>query len=348
MNARELADRQLFAEEESAHDVAYEALTTGDQHVARFDRPRSAVPLRIAVVSDPHVAGDERGTWKMFHRTRERFSATLAEVEALGVDALLLSGDLTKDGEGENLDWVEAALDEVDVPLLAVPGNHDVMEFPVSAFADRFTDDGFPVHLRLDGLDVIGLNSAMSPDGGDDPELDVVSEDQLDWLEATLPETTDPIVVSHHNLPGLGAHIGGDGWAPHPPVGNADALLDVLAAHDVPLHLSGHVHLLSLTRPRGVRGLIAPSLASFPQSYLLLEIDASGTTVRGRTVATRADVEESYDEGRTHSARSTVISDLNAEQLRALPLVDERDDPSREIDPIRPNVADVRSDGGSH
>ncbi|QLG29235.1 metallophosphoesterase [Halorarum halophilum] len=348
MNARELADRHSFAEDETPHDVAYDALTTDEQHAARFDRPRSAVPLRLAVVSDPHVAGDEHGTWKMLHRTRDRFRATLAEVEALGVDALLLSGDLTKDGEEENLDWIEAALDDVDIPVLAVPGNHDVKEFPVSAFAERFTDDGFPVHLRLDGLDVIGLNSAMSPaeTEGDDPELDVVSEDQLDWLEATLPGTTDPIVVSHHNLPGLVEHIGSDGWAPHPPVGNADALVDVLAAHDVPLHLSGHVHLLSLTRPRGVRGLISPSLASFPQSYLLLEIDLTGTTVRCRTTATRADVEESYDEGRAHSARSTLISDLNAEQLRALPLVDERNGPSRGIDPIRPDSVEASRDDG--
>ncbi|QLG63631.1 metallophosphoesterase family protein [Halorarum salinum] len=347
MHVQELADRRLFSSERSAHDLAYETLTGDERCVARFDRPRSAVPRRLAVVSDPHVAGDERGTWKLFHRTRERFRATLADVEALGVDALVVPGDLTKDGEAENLDWTEAALDDVDVPVLAVPGNHDVKGFPVSAFEERFTEDGFPVRLRLDGLDVVGLNSAMCPDEGDDPELDVVSEDQLEWLEATLPDATDPIVVTHHNLPGLEAHVGGDGWAPHPPVGNADALAEVLSAHDVPLHLSGHVHLLSLTRPRGVRGLIAPSLASFPQSYLLLDVDATGTTVRCRTAATRADVEESYEEGLAHSPRSTVISELNAEQLRRLPLVDERTDPTPEIDPIRTDGPDAGPDGGA-
>ncbi|WP_313691877.1 metallophosphoesterase family protein [Halorarum halobium] len=345
MGVRELADRRLYAGAAPAHETAYEALAVEDDHVARFDRPRSDAPIRLAVVSDPHVAGDDDGTWKLFHRTRDRFRATLAAVESEGVDALLLSGDLTKDGEVGDLDWIESALAAVDVPVLAVPGNHDVKEFPAAAFADRFADDGFPVHLDLDGVDVLGLNTAMWPDDGDDPRLAVVSADQLAWLDETLPGTSEPIVVSHHNLPGLPAHVGGDGWAPHPPVGNAEALVNVLAEHDVPLHLSGHVHLLSLTRPLGVRGLIAPSLASFPQSYLLLDVDATGTTVRSRTAATEADIEEAYEAGRDHSARGGVIADLNAEQLRTLPLVDERADPAGTIEPIHRPPVEAGADG---
>jgi hypothetical protein len=111
--------------------------------------------------------------------------------------------------------------------------------------------------------------------------------------------------------------------------------LNVLSRHDVPLHLSGHVHLLSLVRERGVRGLVSPGLCSFPQSYLLLDVDEAGTTVRCLTAATGEGVEAAYDASQSHSARSSLIAGLNAEQLGRLPLVDERTDPAGTVRPIR-------------
>lgn len=334
MSVQKLSERLLFAGEDPAPEVTFRALVEGDRPFAHFDRPRSPSPITLAVVSDPHVSVDASGTWKMYHRTRKRFRETLADIEWRDADGLVIAGDLTKDGEERNFEWIRSALDEVTVPVLAVPGNHDVEETNVVRFEDRFTDGGFPAHMRLGGLDVIGLNSAMTPGVGD-VEPDVVSEDQLEWLEGALPNATDPIVVSHHNLPGLDDRIGDHGWAPHPPVGNADALLDVLSAYDVPLHVSGHVHLLSLVRNRGVRGLIAPPLSSFPQAYALLEIDATGTTVRCRTAAGREAIREAYTESQVHSLRSEVISGLTAERLSDLPLADERDDPAGDIGSVR-------------
>lgn len=333
MSVEELSEGALFTGDGPAHEATFRTLVEEERPFARFARPRSASPTTLAVVSDPHVSVDADGTWKMFHRTRARFREALADIERRGADALVVAGDLTKDGEARNLDWVESALESLDVPVLAVPGNHDVKEEHVARFERRFTDAGFPAHVRLDGIDIVGLNSAM--DSSADGELDVVSDGQLDWLDETLPNATEPIVVTHHNLPGLRDHIGDHGWSPHPPVGNADALLDVLSRHDVPLHVSGHVHLPSLVHERGVRGLIAPPLSSFPQSYALLDIDATGTTVRCRTTASRDDVEAAYDESQAHSVRSRVISGLNAEQFRRLPLVDERVDAADDIRRIR-------------
>lgn len=335
MSTEDLAERLPFTGDEAAPEAAFRTLADTGRPLARFDRPRAATPTTLAVVSDPHVSVDAEGTWKVFHRTRDLFRETLADAERRGADAVVVSGDLTKDGEERNFECVRSALDDVDVPVLAVPGNHDVKEKHVADFERQFTDGGFPARLRLDGLDVVGLNSAMVA-GPDGDELDVVSAAQLERLDEMLRDATEPIVVSHHNLPGLADHVGGRGWAPHPPVGNADALLDVLSRHDVPLHLSGHVHLLSLVRERGVRGLVSPGLCSFPHSYLLLDVDETGTTVRGRTAATRENVADAYEESQSHSVRSSVISGLNAEQLGNLPLVDERADPAGAVRPIRP------------
>lgn len=339
MSVQELAERPPFADETSLDEAVVESITTSGVVVARFDRPKTTSPTTLAVVSDPHVATGASGTWKLYHRTRNRFRGALAALEGLDVDALVIAGDLTKDGEEADLDWVRAALDGLSVPVLAVPGNHDVKEFDVGRFEDRFADGRFPARLRLDGVDVIGLDSTIAP-GKEDTADGVVPDDQLAWLERTLPETTEPVVVMHHNLPGLGEHIGEHGWEPHPPVRDSDALLEVLADHDVPLHLSGHVHLLSLTLDRGVRGLIAPPLSSFPQACLLLEIDETGTTARCHSTAGKAAVEEAYDKSQTDSARSKVISRLNARQLDGLPLLDERADVPTAVDPIHPARSD--------
>lgn len=328
MSVEKLSERVLFSGDSSAHETTFRTLVERENSFAHFERPRSESPTTLAVISDPHVSVDADGTWKMYHRTQARFREALTNIERQGADALVIAGDLSKDGEKHNLNWIRSKLDDLSIPVLAVPGNHDVKEDHVAYFERRFTDGGFPVHVNLDGLDVFGLNSATDPKA---EELDIVSNAQIDWLEETLPNTTDPIIVTHHNLPGLHDHIGEHGWAPHPPVGNAEALLDVLSRHDVPLHLSGHVHLLSLVHNRGVRGLIAPPLSSFPQSYTLLDIDATGTTVRCRTTASRDDLEETYSESQNHSVRSQVISRLNAEQLRNLPLIDERVDAAGNI-----------------
>lgn len=339
MSVQELAERPLFAGDAPLDEAVLDSVTTTDGVVARFDRPRAASPTTIAVVSDLHVATDASGTWKLYHRTRDRFQGVLAAIEGLDVDALVIAGDLTKDGEEADLDWVGTVLDDLTVPVLTVPGNHDVKEFDAADFEDRFGGGGFPTRLCLGDVDLIGLDSTIAPNEGV-TAAGVVSDDQLEWLERTLPETTDPIVVMHHNLPGLGEHIGEHGWEPHPPVGNAEALLELLSRYDVPLHLSGHVHLLSLTLDRGVRGLIAPPLSSFPQACLLLEIDETGTTVRCRSVAGREALEEAYGEAQSHSIRSKVISRLNARQIDTLPLLDERTDVPTDVDPICPARSD--------
>jgi 3',5'-cyclic-AMP phosphodiesterase len=340
MGVQKLAKQPLCTENSSLDEVDLETLSISEGVIAHFNRPKTPSPTTVAVISDPHIATEASGTWKMYHRTQDLFQRTLTDLGNHNVDAVVIAGDLTKDGEEQDLDWIQTVLDGLTIPVLAVPGNHDIKELNVTHFEDQFTGDGFPVHLSLNEIDIIGLNSTVIP--GEEPTDDgVVSADQLDWLEEMLPDMTNPIVVMHHNLPGLREHIGDHGWQPHPPVENSDALLEILSRHDVPLHLSGHVHLLSLILNERVRELIVPPLSSFPQAYLLLEIDDTGTTVRWRTAANREAIEEAYNKAQSHSIRSRIISRLNTEQFHRLPLLDERIDPLTNIEPIYPTQSDT-------
>ncbi|WP_435175813.1 metallophosphoesterase family protein [Halorussus sp. AFM4] len=298
--------------------------------LARFAGPRAETPTTLALFSDPHVATEEEGTWKAYHRTEARLRAAVADANERDVDGVVVAGDLTKDGHPAEFDAAADALADLDAPAVAVPGNHDVPKAfddhdtpSVAAFADRFAPDEFPFRARLGGVDVLGLNSASAPDGALDATHDgAVSEDQLAWLEATLPETDAALVASHHNLPGLDAAVGPDGHAPHPPVGDAPALVEALSGHDA-LHVSGHVHLPAAITG-DVRGLVCPALSSFPQAYVLAEIGPEGTTLRLVPIADDEGLAEAYDLAQTHSDRSASICDVVERQLAELPLADER------------------------
>ncbi|WP_128476404.1 metallophosphoesterase family protein [Halorussus pelagicus] len=327
--------------------VDFSALTARAEPttLARFGAPRAETRTALAVFSDPHVSTEKSGTWKAYHRTETRLRGAVADANDRGVDGVILAGDLTEDGRPEDFDATADALADLDAPFVAVPGNHDVPKAfddhetpPISAFEDWFTPESFPYRARLGGVDVLGLNSASAPDGELDATHDgAISDDQLAWLESTLPETDTALVVSHHNLPGLEAHLSEDHYAPHPPVGDAPALVDALADRDA-LHLSGHVHLpaaiseaatprtASGQGPRAgdVRGLVCPALSSFPQAYALVEVGPEGTTVRLVPVADEAGVAEAYDLARTHSERSRDVAEMVEAQLADLPLADER------------------------
>jgi hypothetical protein len=298
--------------------------------LARFARPRAETPTSLAVFADPHVSTVKAGTWKVYHRTEERLRAAVTDANDRGVDGAVVAGDLTEDGRPADFDRVAEVLADLRAPVVAVPGNHDVPKTfddhetpPVGEFADRFAPAEFPFRQEIGGVDVLGLNSASAPDGELDATHDgAISDDQLDWLDATLPETDAALVVSHHNLPGLETCVGDAGYAPHPPVGDAPAFVDALAGSSA-LHLSGHVHLPAAVIG-DVRGLVCPALSSFPQAYALVTVGPEGTTVRLVPVADEDGMAEAHDLALNHSERSADVCEMVKNQLSDLPLVDER------------------------
>jgi Icc-related predicted phosphoesterase len=73
------------------------------------------VTVRIAAVGDVHVGLDSKG----------RVGPGLAEANGCA-DVLLLAGDLTRVGEPEEAKVLADELAEVEVPVMAVLGNHDL------------------------------------------------------------------------------------------------------------------------------------------------------------------------------------------------------------------------------
>lgn len=139
----------------------------------------------LAVCSDPHLTPTDHGTAKVYHRIEERFRELFAGAASLGADAVVCTGDLTKDGEDSEFDLVDDVVGGSDLPFLAVPGNHDVPKTfnnhdspPVERFVERYTPGTLPYHVRIGDVDLFCLDSA-SDEAVTDEHGGHVGESQL-------------------------------------------------------------------------------------------------------------------------------------------------------------------------
>jgi Icc-related predicted phosphoesterase len=102
--------------------------------------------IRIAAVGDVHFGADARGT----------LAARFEELDSRA-DVLLLAGDLTRRGLEEEIAALTDELAPVQVPIVAVLGNHDV---------ESGHEDALRVHLEDHGIHVLEGSAASFDVGG--------------------------------------------------------------------------------------------------------------------------------------------------------------------------------------
>lgn len=296
--------------------------------LARLARP-AGPETTLAVLADVHAdAAREPGSWKCHEHALDRLRTALDDASRLGADAVLVAGDLTRDGRPDSFDAVDAAFETVDGPVLCVPGNHDVPKTyrdapSVHAFRERYTPGVLPYVRRVGAVHVVGLDTASAVEDGSHGR---VTDDQLAWLDAVLPTIGEAVVVvCHHNLVDAASHAAPVGIEAHATVEGADALADVLADHDVPLVVSGHAHWPTVGAAGRVRELLAPAVCSFPQAGLLLDVTPEGTTVSMLPIADRDGLRAAHDAARDGTERSRrIVETFRDGYLAQFPLVDER------------------------
>jgi 3',5'-cyclic AMP phosphodiesterase CpdA len=299
----------------------------GGPVMARFAAPRAPARTRLGVVADPHLTPTESGTWKVFHRTEERLRTAVDVLNDLDVDATVLLGDLTREGEPAEFECVEAVLARLEAPCYAVPGNHDVPKAwddhespPVETFAERFAP-GLPFHRRIGGVDVVGLDSAGGAGLRGTIEGELSAAD-LAWLDRTLEDADAPVVALHHNLTHADEHTGTFPKAHEYHLRNDDELSRLLARHGDALVCSGHLHWPAVGRRGRTRELLAPAVCSFPQAAALLDVGPGGTTVRFVPLSGARGMAEAYTLAAAGNAHGQAIA-AHADDGFDLPLVDE-------------------------
>jgi hypothetical protein len=266
--------------------------TPSPETAALLAGPRPVFPAaRFAVISDLHFydavvlgsggeafAEEIAGNVKMLVESAEINVEALRTAEAAGVEFLLVTGDLTWNGEQVNHEDVAALLADLErsgVRVYVIPGNHDIRN-PKAArfgpegresvpgvspeeFAEIYGDFGYGEALRRDpaslsymaepvpGLWLLGIDSCRYSERTpkDEPvTAGRLDPDRLAWVETVLADALRlgkaVIVFLHH---GVVEHFRDQAKSfSEYLVEDFPEIARMLAAHGVRVVFTGHYH----------------------------------------------------------------------------------------------------------
>jgi 3',5'-cyclic AMP phosphodiesterase CpdA len=197
------------------------------------------VATRVLHLSDLHFGRGDRP---------ESIEALGRLVEESSPELVIASGDLTHRGRREQHEEASAFLRGLQLPLVVIPGNHDI---PYT-FPQRFTRpwDEFerlwettePVY-RSDGLVVVGLNSVRPWRHQSGRLRDEQMRRAAEQL-ATGPDGAYRIVTLHHHL------LGAPWRSRKKPVAKRNRVLAGLVDAGADLVLAGHIHQSTIAERR--------------------------------------------------------------------------------------------------
>ena len=210
--------------------------------------------LRIVHVSDSHLGPG-------VPYADEHWGAVVAHVAETRPDLVVHTGDLSLDGASRSADLAHSRtrLDDLPVPWLALPGNHDIGDVD---------DDGAPGRRRtprsldeligdlrfsraIDGWRLVGVDiqtlSSVSPE----------ADEHWDWLASELAGDELVALFLHRPLRPWGdAHDEPRRYVVEP---HRSRLAALVSTGDVRLVASGHVHQHLVTARDGVTHVWGPS-----------------------------------------------------------------------------------------
>ncbi|MBT0769377.1 metallophosphoesterase [Kineosporia sp. J2-2] len=206
--------------------------------------------ITFAHISDLHIDLRERAT----ERAR-RLVAALRPMHDL--DAVLVTGDIADHGTAPEYDLVRELLEPLRVPVLVLPGNHDVREtFGPGLLGLPSSGREINQAVTVAGVDFLLCDSVIPRRS--DGEL---SDATLNWMKAALDgrEGDGPVMVAFHHPPAV-LHIPTiDRIRQH----GEQRLAGLLKARpEVAAVLCGHAHTAATTLFAGRPLVVGPGCVS--------------------------------------------------------------------------------------
>jgi 3',5'-cyclic AMP phosphodiesterase CpdA len=174
--------------------------------------------------------------------------ALQALIKRIRPELIVASGDLTNRGRRDQHELAAGFLRSFGVPLLVVPGNHDIpYTFPARFTRpwdefERLWETTEPIY-RSDGLYVIGLNSVRPWRHQSGALYDRQLERACELL-GEAPAGALRVVVLHHHL------LGAPWRTTKRPVSARNRVLATLVDGGAELILAGHIHQAAVSERR--------------------------------------------------------------------------------------------------
>lgn len=192
---------------------------------------------RLAHISDIHFgAVDETAAMHL-----------AAHVNNAGVDAVIITGDLTQAGRRREYQAFADYLKEFAAPTLVVPGNHDVPVYNVGHRAAdpwrrfrRYVSKDLCPSLSVKDAFILGLNSARRAGPSLDWSLGRLSSKQLAFAAQTLRRAENAalkVVAFHHPV------LPGPGRAGQALINRPLRAMNLLSSAGADVLLTGHSHV---------------------------------------------------------------------------------------------------------
>lgn len=286
---------------------------------------------RIAVVSDIHVMDpsllpEEKGEgtpWdtyykgqrKMLEQSAGLFDQFINAMKSEAPDVLLITGDLTKDGEEDSHQYVIDKLDELktalpNIKIYVIPGNHDFGEETLgndptkgasklsTSFASYYAAYGYTGSACNGDSYIAQIDNDLYL-LAIDSHSGKVSQATLEWIQNWIQNNASGkrvIAMMHHPLfPHItGADLFIDTYAVkyQPTTGNAttyETVRNELINAGVNVILTGHFHTSDIAydwkdnQANGIYDINTGSLISYPCDYRMLTLSADKKTLSVKT-----------------------------------------------------------------
>lgn len=275
----------------------------------------AADPLTVLVATDLHFLTPELtdfgelfmqsvqdGDGKLAEYGTELVDALVTEAISRRVNAVILTGDLTYNGERRSLEVLAERLARVEnsgIPVYVLPGNHDIAypyaavynggkAYPTTAITgadfnricNRF---GYQEAISRDAAScsyVARLNSEtwlLCLDANTEAAPGAVLPETLAWAEAQLQAARDKgvrvISATHQNILLHNARFQGSYL-----IENAAEVSALLRRYGVTTNLSGHMHATHTSTIDGLTDYATGSLSVAPLRFAIITLDGEQTT----------------------------------------------------------------------
>ena len=265
---------EVLRQEQSGNLVGrfiFENLVPGTEYKARVSindefiemdfktlpEPQTERLFRIALFSDTHISSRINACHGRLHSESISLLRSLMQQAAKSADYIVGPGDMADGGSAVEFAALEEIIASVNIPVLAVPGNHDVVHGGDERFARLFKNTTF--FFERDNIQFAGLNTGNG-------RLNKACNREV---VAKIDPAKAVIIFSHFQL-------FADEWIPDKDkvIFDSDECSDMLEKIKTlhALACIGHKNVAAQVKINNLTQINLPQLTHFPAGYLVLDV----------------------------------------------------------------------------